>query len=59
MIEFAIAEISVSSDIGEKSKLAERIVDGDQIKDIGLNRFAVGSSINEKTASRGIVPLLG
>jgi peptide-methionine (S)-S-oxide reductase len=26
---------------------------------IGLNRFAVGSSINEKTASRGIVPLLG
>jgi hypothetical protein len=24
-----------------------------------LNRFAVGSSINEKTVTRGIVPLLG
>jgi hypothetical protein len=28
------------------------------ISPIGLNRFAVGSSITEKTVSRGIVPLV-
>jgi hypothetical protein len=30
-----------------------------RISPIGLNRSAVGSNINDKTVSRGIVPLVG
>ena len=35
------------------------VADEDAISCIGLNRSAVGSSINEKTVGRGIVPLVG
>src|SRR3984893_15024335 len=40
MIEFAIARLPCQAIFGEKSKLAEREVDGDQIKDMVRSRYA-------------------
>jgi SAM-dependent methyltransferase len=47
MIEFVVAMLSCQAIFGEKSKLAERAVDGDQIKDMVRSRYAeiaVGSA---------------
>src|SRR5712692_9271297 len=47
MIEFVVAMLSCQAIFGEKSKLTERAVDGDQIKDMVRSRYAeiaVGSA---------------